>query len=90
MNMEMLIRGLIDEDFVNYSKPSMFIALGHCNWKCCQEANIPIETCQNSELAKAKEIRVSAEDLFRRYSRNSISKAIVIGGLEPMTMAGKL
>ena len=86
----MFVKGIIDEDFVNYKKSSMYIALGHCNWKCCKEAGIPITICQNSELAKAKDIEVSVEELFHRYSQNPISKAIVFGGLEPMTMSGKI
>ena len=79
------IKGLVDEDFVNYKYPAMFIALGHCNWKCCIESNIPIETCQNSELAKQEEIEIPVERIFHRYTSNSITQAIVIGGLEPMT-----
>lgn len=82
------IKTLIDEDFVNYRQPSMFIALGHCDWKCCKEANIPITVCQNSELAKAQDIEVPIRELFDRYINNPITKAVCIGGLEPMTVAG--
>ena len=80
------IKGLEDEDFVNYRKPSMFIALGYCDWKCCKEANIPITVCQNSELAKAKDIEVPIRELFDRYINNPITSSVVIGGLEPMTV----
>ena len=80
------IKGLEDEDFVNYRKPSMFIALGHCDWKCCKEVNIPITVCQNSELAKAKDIEVPIRELFDRYINNPITSSVVIGGLEPMTV----
>ena len=81
----MKIKGLIDEDFVNYKYPDMFISLGVCNWKCCREANIPISICQNSELAKSPDIEISIERIYKRYISNPISKAIVIGGLEPFT-----
>lgn len=81
----MLIRALVDEDFTNYKKPAMFIGIGSCNWKCCKEANIPITVCQNSELANQSEIEVSTDEIFRRYTSNSITKAVVIGGLEPWT-----
>lgn len=81
----MKIKGIVDEDFINFKYPSMFIALGDCDWKCCKEQNLPISICQNSELAKAKEIEISVTDLFNRYCQNKISCAIVIGGLEPMT-----
>lgn len=86
----MLIKGLIDEDFINYRKASMFIALGHCDWKCCKEANIPITVCQNSELAKQKEIEVPVDEIFHRYIQNPITKAVVIGGLEPLTKPGEV
>lgn len=82
---DLLVRLIQDEDFINYRKASMFIALGYCDWKCCKEANIPITVCQNSELAKQKEIEVSVDEIFHRYIQNPITKAIVIGGLEPLT-----
>lgn len=84
----MKIIALVEEDYTNYKLPSMFIALGHCDWKCCKEANIPITVCQNSELAKAQEIEVPIRELFDRYIQNPITKAIVLGGLEPMTVSG--
>ena len=81
----MLVRLIQYEDFVNYKKPSMFIGIGYCNWKCCKESGIPITVCQNSELAKQKEIDISMDEIFHRYIENPITKAIVIGGLEPVT-----
>lgn len=88
MHKAIKVKGIIDEDFVNYRKPSMFIALGYCDWKCCKEANIPITICQNSELAKEKDIEVPVEELFDRYIQNPITSAIVIGGLEPFSVSG--
>lgn len=84
----MKIITLLEEDFTNYKLPSMVIALGRCDWKCCKEADIPITVCQNSELAKETEIEVSVDEIFHRYIQNPITKAIVISGLEPMTVAG--
>ena len=81
----MKIKGIIDEDFVNYKKVSMFIALGSCDWKCCVEANIPITVCQNCDLAKSKDIEISYQEIFDRYKQNLISESVVIGGLEPAT-----
>ena len=81
----MLIKMVQYEDFVNYKKPSMFIGIGNCNWKCCTEANIPVTVCQNSDLANQKEIDISVEELYERYINNPITSAIVIGGLEPFT-----
>ena len=79
----MRIKGLVDEDFVNYKLPSMFISTCSCDWKCCTEANIPIETCQNCALAQSETYEISVEELYQRYINNPISESIVIGGLEP-------
>ena len=71
------IKGITDEDFVNYKKPSMFIAFPTCNWKC------GMRVCQNSTLAKSKNFIVSIDSVIDRYIKNKITKAIVFGGLEP-------
>lgn len=81
----MKIKGIIDEDFSNFKQASMFIGLGTCNWKCCIETAMPISICQNSKLAKQKDIKVSVDEIFHRYITNSITSAIVIGGLEPFS-----
>ena len=80
----MKIKGLQDEDFVNYKKPSMFIGTSLCDWKCCNEQCLDKSICQNSSLANSKTIDISADEIFRRYINNPITKSIVIGGLEPM------
>jgi hypothetical protein len=77
----MIIKNLIDEDFVNYKKPSMFIAFPQCSFKCDREAGCSI--CQNSSLAKEPNIEINVSDLIDRYINNPITKAIVFGGLEP-------
>lgn len=79
----MVIKGLIDEDFVNYKKPSMYIAFPSCTFKCCTEGNLPIEACQNCKLAKAKNIKISAEQIVERFVNNPITSAMVVGGMEP-------
>lgn len=78
----MLTKGIIDEDFANYKKPSMFIASCNCDFKCCSEANIPISVCQNQPTYSQKSISVSNQTIYDRYTTNSISQAIVFGGLE--------
>lgn len=79
----MKIKGIIEEDFVNYKLPCLYISLGSCDWKCCYESNIPVSVCQNSNLEQSKDIDVSIDEIFNRYISNPISEAIVIGGLEP-------
>lgn len=77
----MIIKGLKDEDFINYKKPSMFIAFPSCNWKCEKECGMRV--CQNGTLAKSSDIEINIGELIKRYMRNPITKAIVCGGLEP-------
>lgn len=77
----MKIKGITDEDFVNYKKPSMFIAFPHCSFKCDKDCNMQV--CQNSTLANAPTIDVPIKSVVKRYMSNPISQAIVCGGLEP-------
>ena len=77
----MVIKGIVDEDFVNYKKPSMFITFPSCSWKCEKECGMRV--CQNSALAQAPNIEIEAEKIVDRYLSNPITKSIVIGGLEP-------
>ena len=80
----MRISNLKDEDFVNYKKPSMFIGTCYCNWKCCDEAGISREVCQNYQLHNSKIHELSNEQIYERYINNPLTSAIVIGGLEPI------
>lgn len=78
----MKILGVIDEDFINYKKPSMVIEFPFCDFKCekdCGEA-----VCQNSPLVNHPIIEVSAEALAKRYVQNPITSAVVLQGLEPL------
>lgn len=77
----MLIKGITDEDFVNYKLPSMYIATAICSLKCDKELGIPI--CQNSELIRQPTHNVSDVLIVDRYVHNNITRAIVFGGLEP-------
>ena len=79
----MLIKGIKDEDFVNYKKTSMFIIFPHCDFKCDREAGCSI--CQNSSLAHEPNIEMPMEDIVDRYLNNPITNAIVFGGLEPFS-----
>jgi organic radical activating enzyme len=78
----MVIKQLVDEDFVNYKKPSMFIAFPSCSWKCEKECGKKM--CQNSTLATSPSIDIDINSLIERYMNNPITQAIVCGGLEPM------
>lgn len=77
----MLVKGIIDEDFINYKKPSMYIASSKCSFKCDKECGRAV--CQNSELAHVKPVAIGIRTLIKRYLMNPITKAIVIAGMEP-------
>ena len=53
----------------------------YCSFKCEKECVEQI--CQNSSLAKEPTIEISAESLIDRFVENTISLAVVFGGLEP-------
>ena len=78
----MKIKGIVFEDFLNYKKPSLFIIFPYCNFKCDKDCDLKV--CQNSSLAKEKEIEYSIDKIVNNYIKNDITKAIVCGGLEPM------
>lgn len=79
--MQFRIKDIIDEDFINYKKPSMFIATSFCTFKCEKEdCNVK---CQNQPIVLQPIIEVNMTDIINRYLNNHITKAIVIGGLEP-------
>ena len=77
----MIVKGIIDEDFINYKKPSMIIEMPTCTFKCDKDYGKPI--CQNSNLVMAQNIEIDALQIIYRYLTNSITKAIVFQGLEP-------
>jgi len=77
----MIIKQLLDEDFVNYKKPSMFIGFSSCSWKCEKECGEKV--CQNGTLATSPNITIGVKSIVNRYINNPITSSIVCGGLEP-------
>lgn len=77
----MKIKGLIDEDIVNYKKTSMFISTYTCSFKCDKECGQAV--CQNLPLVSQPTLEIDNKRLIQRYLANPITKAVVIGGLEP-------
>lgn len=86
----MRIKTFIEEDFINYKEPSMFIGSISCGGKCCIEANIPLSVCQNDELRSTPCLDISNGVLIERYLNNPFTRAIVIGGLEPFEQFDEL
>ena len=62
----------------------MFISTAKCDWKCCKEAGMDISICQNAALAQSPTHEIDDMDIFNMYTKDPITKAVVIGGLEPM------
>lgn len=84
MSVTISLKGIIDEDFVNYRVPSMTLMFPNCTFKCGKEH------CQNSLLAKGKAVDISIYELCERYINNPITEAIVCQGLEPFDSWGEL
>lgn len=82
------VKDVIDEDFVNYKKPSMFIATSTCTFKCEKEDHNV--RCQNSSIVKQKTIKENISKLIKRYLNNDITHAIIFGGLEPLDQINEL
>ncbi len=86
----MHVRNILEEDFVNYKIPSMFIGTCKCNFKCCTEQGLPISVCQNSELYKSPIKYYDDGLLIDLYLGNPLTGAIVFGGMEPIEQIGEL
>lgn len=86
----MKIKGLIDEDFTNYKKPSMFVITPYCDGKCNKGYDTPI--CQNYNLMKDRSdlMEIDTYELVKRYLNNPITHAVVFGGLEPFDSGADL
>jgi len=77
----MEIKGLLEEDLVNYKVPCMTIMMPRCSFKCDKECGEPV--CQNSDLASAPNIEIDYTTLISKYKNNPITQAICLQGLEP-------
>jgi hypothetical protein len=78
----MRIKGILDESFVDYKKPSMYIAFPYCTFKC--DTLNKKSVCQNCSLVKEPTLDIEKEVLIERYLDNPITQAIVLSGLEPL------
>lgn len=72
----MQLLSIVDEDLVNYKKPSMFLLFPFCSMKCGKR-------CQNAKLLEEEGIEIDIDKVVERYLNNKITSAIVCGGLEP-------
>ncbi|MGN1208386.1 MAG: 4Fe-4S cluster-binding domain-containing protein [Christensenellales bacterium] len=79
-----------DEDCINYKKISMFVALPFCSGKCYKELGLDCSICQNDRLRQSPIQKIDDEKIIERYLENSLTSAIVFGGLEPLDSFGEL
>lgn len=86
----MRVKFIKTEDFINYLLPSLFIGSCFCDWKCCTEQNLDVGVCQNAPLAKAEIQDIQDQTIYEQFVNNSITKAVVIGGLEPMIQINEI
>ena len=78
----MILKGIIEEDTVNFKKICMTIEFPYCSFKCDKECGQPV--CQNGALANAPDISIDSLKIVDRYINNPITEAIVYQGLEPL------
>ncbi len=78
------VKEIIDENFQDYKKPSMFIACVECDFKCLKERGLSCDICQNMKIFRMPDKKISISDIFNRYKSNPITSAVVLGGLEPI------
>lgn len=77
----MEITTMIYEDFTNYKLPSLFIGFPRCTFKCNKDCGRKV--CQNMDLMNADHLDIPIDYIIDRYINNTITKALVCGGLEP-------
>ena len=77
------IRDIIDDDFINYKKVSMLIAMPYCTFKCNVDGK---KLCHNQELIHSTIVCMTYHKLVERYLNNMCSEAIIFAGLEPMVL----
>lgn len=86
----MRIKDLVDENFQDYKKASMFICTSFCDGKCYRELGLDSSICQNESIQCQPIINIPDENIVNKYMNNPITSAIVIGGLEPFNQWSEL
>lgn len=71
----MKLSQVIIEDYVQYKLPSLFLGTSQCFRNC--------PNCQNKEL-REKSLDIPNSKIIEGYMINPLTKAIVLGGLDPM------
>jgi hypothetical protein len=77
----MILKGVVDQDFVQYKKPCMTLMFPRCSFKC--EIECGENVCQNGALAQARDIEVDTYAIAKRFLDNLMVNVLVCSGLEP-------
>ena len=78
----MILKGIIDCDFVNYKEPVLTLEFPKCNFKCDKLNGYQV--CQNSALAREPDIEISFTEIWDLYKKNPLTKGFCCQGLEPL------
>lgn len=78
----MILKNLIETDFINYKKTCMTLEFPYCSFKCNKEYGNTI--CHNSSIIELPDIDVNVDSIIDRYLNNPLTQAVVMQGLEPM------
>ena len=73
----------IVEVFQDYKKPALLLCTCYCDWKCCAESGTDSSLCQNSRIAKQREVKTPFASILKKVNA-SLTDAVIFGGLEPM------
>ena len=79
-----------DEDCINFKEISMFVATPFCSGKCYKELGLDSSICQNDKLRNSPIVEMDNQVIIKRYLQNPLTKAIVLGGLEPLDSFAEL
>lgn len=74
------------EVFQDYKKSALLFCTCFCDWKCCIEAGISKDICQNHKIANQREVNLPFEKALNMV-KFSITDSIIFGGLEPILQA---
>ena len=77
----MILKGVVDQDFIQYKKPCMTLMFPSCSFKCDIECGERV--CQNGALAFSPDIEVDTYTIAKRFLDNLMVDTLVCGGLEP-------
>ncbi len=77
----MILKGIIDTDYVQYYKPCMTLMFPICSFKCDKESGQKI--CINGELTKSPNITINTYTVIERYLSNDMVDTLCCAGLEP-------